>query len=318
MSSYTSSPRHLNEYDFDNEDNGPDSGSEFEDDREFDGNHNVSDEDTEDASETEEKTQSGNRTEIKEQMYQDKLSQLKKQLQMLQDGTLSDFVKRSKKIHQQYLERQRQNEAWRDLELELAVQECEKEKKDADREFHDKKIELKEVLLSEWHEKKMNIETERQSMDLANGDMFDVKPIMTRKLRRRPNDPLPLPAEKRRKTSPATIIQTLAEKDINDDLEVIQKTRPLSKKPQPSSAMPMIETSVDVRIEYGKLLYDKRWFHRGTHVIVESKDTGKVFGHIYGIGNQEIWIRRNSDSGKLRIYVSQLQKGKYTLQRRTS
>ena len=32
--------------------------------------------------------------------------------------------------------------------------------------------------------------------------MFDVKPIMTRKLRRRPNDPMPLPAEKRRKTSP--------------------------------------------------------------------------------------------------------------------
>lgn len=40
-------------------------------------------------------------------------------------------------------------------------------------------------------------------------DMFDVKPIMTRKLRRRPNDPMPLPAEKRRKTSPDILDQRL-------------------------------------------------------------------------------------------------------------
>ena len=56
-------------------------------------------------------------------MYQDKLSQLKKQLQMLNEGTLPDFVKKSKKIHQQYLERLRQNEAWRDIEVsQITVQ----------------------------------------------------------------------------------------------------------------------------------------------------------------------------------------------------
>ncbi|KAL8605132.1 hypothetical protein ACOMHN_018933 [Nucella lapillus] len=329
MSGYPSSPRHFNDFDFDNEDNGPESGSEFDEDREFDGNH-VSDEDTEDASETEEKTHGGNRTEIKEQMYQDKLSQLKKQLQMLNEGTLPEFMKKSKKIQQQYLERQRQNETWRDLELDIAVRDCNKEKKDADKEFLEKKVELKEVLWNEWQEKKLNIETERQGMDLANGGnssshnyMFEVKPIMTRKLRRRPNDPLPLPAEKRRKTSPDILLHsarvgTLLDKDINDDLEVIQKTRPLSKKPQPPSALPLMEPNVEVKIDGSKLYYDKRWFHRGSHVIVESKETGKVYGQIYGIGNQEIWIRRNSDSSKLRIYVTQLQKGKFTLQKRTT
>lgn len=44
---------------------------------------------------------------------------------------------------------------------------------------------------------------------LFSADMFDVKPIMTRKLRRRPNDPMPLPAEKRRKTSPDILDQRL-------------------------------------------------------------------------------------------------------------
>ncbi|KAK7087155.1 sin3 histone deacetylase corepressor complex component SDS3-like isoform X2 [Littorina saxatilis] len=318
MSSYTSSPRHLNEYDFDNDDIGPDSGSDFDDDREFDGN--ASDEDTEDASETEEKTQSGNRTEIKEQMYQDKLSQLKKQLQMLKEGTLPDYVKKSKKLHQQYQERLRQNEAHRDIELERARVEYEKEKKDADRDYYDKKIELKETLKNEWIEKRISIETERQSMDLANGDMFDMKPIMTRKLRRRPNDPIPLQTEKRRKTSPPSINQLLSEKEVMEDLEMLHKVsgRPLSKKPQSSSLMPLIDSSHEVRIDDNRLFYEKRWYQRGQAVIVESKETGKIFGQISGIGSQEIWIRRSSDNGKHKIFVSQLQKGKYTLQRRAT
>ena len=43
-------------------------------------------------------------------MYQDKLAQLKKQLAMLEEGSLPEFSKRTKKIEQQYKERLRQNE----------------------------------------------------------------------------------------------------------------------------------------------------------------------------------------------------------------
>lgn len=50
-------------------------------------------------------------------MYQDKLAQLKKQLQALQEGTLPEYIKRLKKIDQQYKERLRLNELWRDIEV---------------------------------------------------------------------------------------------------------------------------------------------------------------------------------------------------------
>lgn len=50
-------------------------------------------------------------------MYQDKLAQLKKQLQMLQEGTLPEYIKRHKKIEQQYRERMRLNELYRDIEV---------------------------------------------------------------------------------------------------------------------------------------------------------------------------------------------------------
>ena len=50
-------------------------------------------------------------------MYQDKLAQLKKQLQQLKDGTLPEYMKKLKKIEQQYSERIRLNIIWRDYEV---------------------------------------------------------------------------------------------------------------------------------------------------------------------------------------------------------
>jgi hypothetical protein len=56
------------------------------------------------------------------------------------------------------------------------------------REFEDHKIYLRDHLISELEEKQKMIETERHNMELT-GDSFELKPISTRKLRRRANEP---------------------------------------------------------------------------------------------------------------------------------
>uniref|UniRef100_A0A0B7ARA2 Uncharacterized protein n=1 Tax=Arion vulgaris TaxID=1028688 RepID=A0A0B7ARA2_9EUPU len=98
MSTYTNSPRRAHDFD------GADS-SEAEDKKQADANG--SDEDTADASETEDKSKNssnhlasntGQRTEIKEQMYQDKLAHIKKQIGMLEEGSLPDFSKEQRKL----------------------------------------------------------------------------------------------------------------------------------------------------------------------------------------------------------------------------
>ena len=48
---------------------------------------------------------------------------------------------------------------------------------------------------------------------------MEVKTI-TRKLRRRPNEPAPVPNEKRRKPSPTQLNFVLADEDIEEDLKV--------------------------------------------------------------------------------------------------
>lgn len=310
-SSYTSSPRHGDDADLDDHDS-----LDLDDDDLLDPQ---SDEDTEDASETEIVKREEEFTEIKEQMYQDKLAQLKKQLQQLQSGTLPEYLKKLKKIEQQYRERLRICDIWQQYELECVERDYIKEKKAAAKEFEEKKIELKEHLIGELEDKKKSIDNERSNMEMTSGDFLEAKSVTTRKLRRRPNDPLPIP-EKRRKPAPAQLNYCLDDEEIMEDLKILNKIsgKPISRKPQPvPTPISTQEHRFEARIEDGKLFYEEKWFHHGQAVFVESKDFGRVSAVITAVGTQEVWLRKTADHTKLRIYVSQLHKGKYTIKKKS-
>lgn len=181
--------------------------------------------DTEEASETE-ITQNDEPYEIKEQMYQDKLASLKKRLQQLKDGSHHEYNRKVRKLEYLYKERIRLNLAYRDYLMECVDRDYVKEKKAAVKEFEEKKIDLRENLLSDYEDKRRTIEAERYSLELT-GDSMEVKPVMTRKLRRRPNDPIPVP-EKRRKAPSAQVTYLLEEKEIEADLKSLQQ-RGISK-----------------------------------------------------------------------------------------
>ncbi|XP_053557651.1 sin3 histone deacetylase corepressor complex component SDS3 isoform X1 [Bombina bombina] len=313
--------------------------AEEEDDRSFRGRE--SDEDTEDASETDlAKHDNVDYVEMKEQMYQDKLASFKRQLQQLQEGTLQEYQKRMKKLDQQYKERLRNAELFLQLETEQVERNYIKEKKAAVKEFEDKKIELKENLIAELEEKKKMIENEKLTMELT-GDSMEVKPIMTRKLRRRPNDPVPIP-DKRRKPAPAQLNYLLTDEQIMEDLRTLNKKvyhisvpactqqlqsclkspkRPVS--PSTPEHLPTTQTEspaqrFEARIEDGKLYYDKRWYHKSQAIYLESKDNTKISCVISSVGTNEIWVRKSSDSTKMRIYLGQLQRGLFVIRRRSA
>lgn len=48
--------------------------------------------------------------------------------------------------------------------------------------------------------------------------------------------------------------------------------------------VPLVET----RIEDGKLLYERRWFHRGQSVYVEGRDMPKFAANISAIGTDAV------------------------------
>lgn len=288
--------------------------------------------DTEDASETDlAKHDEDDYVEIKEQMYQDKLASLKRQLQQLQEGTLQEYQKRMKKLDQQYKERLKNADLFLQLETEQVERNYIKEKKAAVKEFDDKKVELKENLIAELEEKKKMIENEKLTMELT-GDSMEVKgPIMTlRKLRRRPNDPVPIP-DKRRKPAPAQLNYLLTDDQIMEDLRALNKLKspkrpasvsclvsPSSPEHIPSTPMENPSQRYEARIEEGKLYYDKRWYHKSQAIYLESKDNTKISCVISSVGTNEIWVRKTSDSTKMRIYLGQLQRGAFVIRRRSA
>uniref|UniRef100_A0A3Q1BL05 Sin3 histone deacetylase corepressor complex component SDS3 n=1 Tax=Amphiprion ocellaris TaxID=80972 RepID=A0A3Q1BL05_AMPOC len=283
-----------------------------DDDRSFRGRD--SEEDTEDASETDlAKHDEDDYVEIKEQMYQEKLASLKRQLQQLQEGTLQEYQKRMKKLDQQYKERLRNADLFLQLETEQVERNYIKEKKAAVKEFDDKKVELKENLIAELEEKKKMIENEKLTMELT-GDSMEVKPIMTRKLRRRPNDPVPIP-DKRRKP----LNYLLTDEQIMEDLRTLNKLGKIMYN-EPFSCLhlgwPLIPNQ-ECQIDVVRLFSADR-YHKSQAIYLESKDNTKISCVISSVGTNEIWVRKTSDSTKMRIYLGQLQRGAFVIRRRSA
>lgn len=279
-------------------------------------------------------------------MYQDKLANLKRQLEELETNQHPEYLRRLKKLEFQCHERLCLNEIQRNYLTECVERDYILEKKAASKEYEEKKADLKENLLTDFDEKRKLIETERHTMELM-GDCMEVKPTITRKLRRRPNEPIPVAAEKRRKPPSGQLVLLLDEKDIEQDLKMILRGKALTPvRPPSSNGMPGILQSptypmVETKIEDGKLLYERRWFHRGQPVYIEGKDIIKFAATISAIGNEivslnvvvrsfidlltkisiffpQIWVKKLNDNNKVKIHTTQLARGKIAIKRRAN
>ncbi|KAG9336651.1 hypothetical protein JZ751_002998 [Albula glossodonta] len=66
------------------------------------------------------------------------------------------------------------------------------------------------------------------------------------------------------------------------------------------------------RSEDGRLFYDGEWYSRGQTICIDRKDEYPTSAIITTINHDEVWFKR-LDGSKSKLYISQLQKGKYTI-----
>ncbi|KAF8792759.1 sin3 histone deacetylase corepressor complex component SDS3-like [Argiope bruennichi] len=290
-----------------------------------------SDEDTEDASETafhndedddDDDDEEEEYIDIKERMYHVKLSEYKSQLKQLEDHNHPAYVNGLKALREKYMDRQFKNVVFLAFEMERIKREHELEKQAALDEFNEKQKELKENLIADLEEKKKIYEAERDNMDITSDITDNHLPI--RKLRRRGNDPSPAPETKRRKISSNSqqIKFQLTEDEINEDLKQIKEGLAKTPSQAPDNGEELSNENgnlLDIRVENGKLYYEKYWYHRGQQIYYDGKHIGsKISAVISAINPTEIWVKRSSDNGKYQIYISELLKGVVTLKRRSA
>jgi Sin3 histone deacetylase corepressor complex component SDS3 len=267
-------------------------------------------------------------------VYQDKLTNLKKQLEEVTGGSHPELLRRHKQLERLYHDRLRLNSYYRDYLIECVEKDYILEKNAAVKEYEEKKSDLKENLLADFEDKKKLIETERTSMEIIESS--ELRQTITRKLRRRPNDPVPV-TEKRRKPGSGNgsgLVLMLDEKDIDYDIKLISRGKSIMPSSMRNYAQNSMMNSsmgyysgnhndihhvVETRIEDGKLLYERRWFHRGQAVYVEGTEVSKFSANISAIvGTDVIMVKRASDNSKFRIYLHQLSSGKISIKRRAN
>lgn len=287
-----------------------------------------SDEDTEDASETDMATLEEEISEMKEQHYQEKIKELKGKLEELQNKTFPQYVQQVEELKKLKEEWIRMAYAFKEYEVQEIEKEYELEKRLAREEFIEKKAELKEIIISELTEKKKTIETEKATLELTSGVSLslpmDVKPVVTRKLRRRPNEPPPV-TEKKRKNTAAQLNYLLSEDEILSDLKKISKHyKPVAdekvavKTIKPEKCDPSdFPDGSDAKIKDDKLYFNKEWYESGDPIYLDSKEGERFNAQIHSISStREIWIKKLTEGTRLKIYVGHLQRGKYSIERR--
>ncbi|KAG1681494.1 Sin3 histone deacetylase corepressor complex component SDS3 [Nymphon striatum] len=244
-------------------------------------------EDTEDASETEIIEKEEEYTELKEQVYQDQMASLKKQLRQLEEGQHPEYNKGLKKIEAAYKERLFQNEVAQVYEIERVDRDYINEKLAAVREFDEKKIEIKENLILELEEKKKMIEIERTSMELAGEEseiLEDLKALNKGKSLVKKSS-----GQDEHKLA-RLVMEGLVEgkKDRGRQRRVWgDDLKEWSKSTRSVDVYNHDTLSFEAKLEDGKLYYDKKCFQRGHPVIVEPKEYERFNGVISAMGATE-------------------------------
>ncbi|OBS72173.1 hypothetical protein A6R68_13251, partial [Neotoma lepida] len=112
----------------------------------------------------------------------------------------------------------------------------------------------------------------------------------------------------------------------NDELQSRKKRKdpfsPDKKKPAMATLGPhRVKTEPPVKLEKhlhsarseeGRLYYDGEWYIRGQTICIDKKDECPTSAVITTINHDEVWFKR-PDGSKSKLYISQLQKGKYSI-----
>ncbi|XP_067022057.1 breast cancer metastasis-suppressor 1-like protein-A [Acropora muricata] len=124
-------------------------------------------------------------------------------------------------------------------------------------------------------------------------------------------------SDKRRKPVTVTgpyIVYMLREMDILEDWAAIRKAKGALARRRQESGCQSEKSPYSARYEDGKLYYEGEWFHKGDHVVIESRNDTHSSAFVTGINTGEVWVRKG-DGSKTKLYIGQLQKGKYKIKK---
>ncbi|XP_024617863.1 breast cancer metastasis-suppressor 1-like protein isoform X1 [Neophocaena asiaeorientalis asiaeorientalis] len=275
-------------------------------------------------------------TDLKDQLYKERLSQVDAKLQEVIAGKAPEYLEPLATLQENMQIRTKVAGIYRELCLESVKNkyECEIQASRQHCEVYfllleehprhsftesllvSEKLLLYDTVQSELEEKIRRLEEDRHSIDITSELWNDE--LQSRKKRK---DPFSPDKKKPVVVSGPYIVYMLQDLDILEDWTTIRKAMatlgPHRVKTELFELIPLAPVKLEkhlhsARSEEGRLYYDGEWYIRGQTICIDKKDECPTSAVITTINHDEVWFKR-PDGSKSKLYISQLQKGKYSI-----
>ncbi|XP_073067444.1 breast cancer metastasis-suppressor 1-like protein isoform X4 [Manis javanica] len=255
-------------------------------------------------------------TDLKDQLYKERLSQVDAKLQEVIAGKAPEYLEPLATLQENMQIRTKVAGIYRELCLESVKNKYECEIQASRQHCESEKLLLYDTVQSELEEKIRRLEEDRHSIDITSELWNDE--LQSRKKRK---DPFSPDKKKPVVVSGPYIVYMLQDLDILEDWTTIRKAMatlgPHRVKTELFELIPLAPAKLEkhlhsARSEEGRLYYDGEWYIRGQTICIDKKDECPTSAVITTINHDEVWFKR-PDGSKSKLYISQLQKGKYSI-----
>ncbi|XP_016133617.1 breast cancer metastasis-suppressor 1-like protein-A [Sinocyclocheilus grahami] len=250
-------------------------------------------------------------TGLKDQLYKERLSQVDAKLQEVMSGKAPEYLEPLADLQENKQIRTKIAGIYRELCLESVKNKYDCETQAALQHWESEKLLLFDTVQSELEEKIRRLEEDRHSIDITSELWNDE--LQSRKNKKKD----PFSPDKKKKpvvVSGPYIVYMLQDLDILEDWTAIRKAMatlgPHRVKTDVSSKSDRPQHNA--RSEDGRLFYDGECYSRGQAICIDKKDEYPTSALITTVNHDEVWFKR-VDGSKSKLYISQLQKGKYTI-----
>ncbi|XP_074813923.1 LOW QUALITY PROTEIN: breast cancer metastasis-suppressor 1 [Natator depressus] len=253
-------------------------------------------------------------SELKEKLFKERLNQVKAKLEDVASGRAAEYLDPLGVLQNNMKIRIEVAGIYKGLCLEVVRNKHECELQGAHQHLESEKLLLYDNMQSELLERIQRLEDDRQSIDITS-EWWDDKLRPKNSLKKW--DPFrPAKRKKAPLVSGPYIVYMLRDIDILEDWTAIKKAKAaVSPQKRKSDVLVKVEkpgAQFSARCEDGRLHYEGEIYSKGQSVILEVGDEAPAQAVITAVSTGEVWLRRE-DGTKTKIYVSQLQKGKYSV-----
>lgn len=245
---------------------------------------------------------------LREQLYNERHMQVTVKLEEVKAGIAVEYVQPLEELKDTMEVRMEVAKILKELKIKNIQNKADAEQQASRQNFESEKSLLWDSIKSELEDKIRRLEEDRNSIDITS-DLWNEQ-VLHRKKRKADSQNV----DKRKKpvsVSGPFIIYQLRENDILEDWTTIRKALKASKQSSEYEFSPS-EQRYSARFADGNLIFKGESFRKGEHVIIEDK-LDSWSARVISVNTSEVLLQKQ-DGSWLRIYICDLQSGKYSIQ----